>query len=152
MRALAAALPLLFVLTACAPIQTVALSKERLPSGSQITVHVLGFDGTGLEHVLSETLANAGYDVRSSAAVSMVVNRTGETETSDGTDTLRRYQTPYVCRVRAAGRGDYIGFFTLQVIHVESGRILLSMRGTDHITPNGIATTLRQHLSPEVVK
>jgi len=148
MRPLAVALPLLFSL-ACAPIQTIALSKERLPAGSQVTVHVLGFDGPGLEHVISATLANAGFDVRSSAAISMVVNRIGGTEAGEGVDTLRRYQTPYVCRIKAFGNSDRIINFTLQLVHVETGRILLSMRGGDGSTTylaEDVAKALREHL------
>jgi hypothetical protein len=150
MRPLVAALPLFFAL-ACAPIQTVALSKERLPPGSQVTVHVLGFDGAGLEHVISETLMKAGFDVRSSAAVSMVATRATYPEGGENTDLLKRYQTPYACRVKAAGRGQYIEFFTLQLIHVETGKILLSMRGgdgTNSYSAEEVAKTLREHLVP----
>ena len=128
MRALAIVLPLVF-LVACAPIQTVAFSKERLPPGSQVTVDVVGFDGLGLEHVIAETLMNAGYDVRSTAAVRLVVTR--EEGANDSTEMMRRYQTPYVCRIKALRMGDYITSFTLQIIHVESGRIHLSMRGVN---------------------
>lgn len=148
MRALAATFSLLLTL-ACTPIQTVALSKDRIPPGSQITVHVIGFDGVGLEHVISEALMNSGFDVRSSAAVSLVVNRSGEGEGGESVDLLRRYQTPYVCRMKVFGRGKYIDTFSLQLIHVESGRLLLSMRGAEGTyTTDEVAKKLREQFKP----
>ncbi len=149
MRALVAALPALLLTIGCDPIQTSYLSKDRLPAGSAITLHVVGFDGNGLEHTLAEVLNQSGFDVRSSAAVSLVVQRSNPQDAGDmdSLDTLRRYQTPYVCRVKAFGRGDYVSFFVLQIIHVETGRILLSMRSSDSsYRVTTLAKVLREQL------
>lgn len=122
----------ILLMTACAQIQTVAHKTERLPPGSAVTLHMVGIEGAGLEHELTRVLTEAGFDVRSQAALSMVISRNeaapGKAE-RDSSERVMRYETPYVCRIKAMGYGSTITSFTLQVIHVPTGRILLSQAG-----------------------
>lgn len=139
------ALSALLILTACAEIQTVAHRVERMPAGSAITVHMLGAEGAGLEHAVIRTLTEGGFDVRSQGALSVVV----KPEAVDGKsgERLLRYDTPYVCRIKAMGWGATISSFTLQVIHVPTGRVLISQAGQNgNWSANQVAEALRAQL------
>jgi len=139
------ALSALLILTACAQIQTVAHRAERMPAGSAITVHMLGAEGAGLEHAVIRTLTDGGFDVRSQGALSVVV----KSETAEGKagERVLRYDTPYVCRIKAMGWGATISSFTLQVIHVPTGRVLISQAGQDGSwSANQVAEALRAQL------
>lgn len=139
------ALSSLLLLAACAEIQTVAHREERMPPGSTITVHMLGVEGAGLEHAIIRTLTEGGFDVRSQGALSMVV-KPEDAEGNSG-ERVMRYDTPYVCRIKAMGWGATISSFTLQVIHVPTGRVLISQAGQNgNWSANQVAESLKTHL------
>lgn len=119
-------LPALLLLTACAQIQTVAHRTEKLPAGAAITVHMVGVEGAGLEHTVIQALTEGGFDVRSHGSLSMVVK---PEEGKEAGERVMRYDTPYVCRIKAMGWGATISSFSLQVIHVPTGRVLISQAG-----------------------
>lgn len=118
-------LPALLLLMACAEIQTVAHRTEKLPDGAAVTVHMVGVEGAGLEHAVIQTLTEGGFDVRSHGSLSMVV----KPEEGKAGERVMRYDTPYVCRIKAMGWGATISSFSLQVIHVPTGRVLISQAG-----------------------
>lgn len=49
----------------------------------------------------------------------------------DSGERVMRSDTPYVCRIKAMGWGATISSFSLQVIHVPTGRVLISQAGQD---------------------
>lgn len=108
-------------LACTSPIQTARLSTDKIEKGAGITLQISQPDPVGMEHLLTQELKRAGFDVRSSNITA---------------GTGRALQTPYLCKVRMTGWGSRIQSFTLQVLHVESGRILLSLNGG----PNGSYT------------
>lgn len=129
MKTLLAPFALLF-LTACASIRVAPHPTERLPKGAIITLHMVNAEGAGLEHAIAEALSQAGFDVRSQATVSAVV-RTEDSAKGDGTERIYRYHTAYACRVKAMGWGSTVSSFTLQILHVSTGKIVLSMSGQE---------------------
>ena len=122
------ALPALLLFTACAEIQTVANPTHKLPAGAAITVHMVGVEGAGLEHAIIQTLSEEGFDVRSQGPLSMLVK---PEDGNDAVERVMRYDTPYVCRIKTMGRSSLISYFSLQVIHVSTGRVLISQAGQD---------------------
>jgi hypothetical protein len=127
-------LPFLALLTlgCVSPVQIAHLSQERMEKGAAITLQVSQPDPVGVEHALAQELQRAGYDVRSANIVAGL---------------NYKLQTPYICKVRTTGWRARVHTFSLQLIRVDNGRILLSMNGSgDGYTPEEIAQQLVEAL------
>ncbi len=142
-------LPLLLC-AACAPVQVATLSHERLAKGASITIQMpMSLASTGLEHALFLAFRDAGFDVRSANAFNLVVTRAeGGSESEGRTDVFRRFDTRYVCQVKGYGFQSQIPTFSLQILDVTSGKVLLHMasgQGRNHSVKE-IVTRLKPYL------
>lgn len=133
MRLIALLAPMLLLL-GCAPIESVVQPQARIPGGSGITVLYLGPDPAGIEHALHRALTQAGYPTFSGALRtvsitapkgSLAVGAIEEQEIS------RKFETPYVCYVKSASSTTRVASFTVQVLEVASGKVLVSLDGRD---------------------
>ncbi len=143
-------IPVLAILVAAtlgcvSPITVVSLSPERIEKGSGITLLVSQPDPIGVEHAIARALKEGGHDVFSASITSTVTRPSGATaeERDNEMETLRKLKTRYLCRVRTFGYGSTIRSFTVQVVNVESGRVVLSLNGQDgSYAPDEIAGKL----------
>jgi hypothetical protein len=132
------------------PITVVALSPEKLPRGTGITLLVSQPDPIGAEHAIARALKEGGYEVYSASMTSTVTRPSGPTtEDRDSEfETLRKLKTVYLCRVKTFGYGSVIRSFTVQLVNVESGRVVMSLNGQDgSYSPDEIARKLLASLS-----
>ncbi len=125
---IAAAFASALLVLGCAPITSVSTSQARIARGSGITLSLLGPDPAGIEHAISSALLQAGYPPFSGAIRAVVVTEPSR-ETQSEQEITRKYQTPYLCQVKTSGQGSRVYGFSLQVIEVASGRILVSING-----------------------
>lgn len=134
---LAALLSSVLLLLGCVPVESVVMTQTRVPRSSGITLHILGADVAGVEHALSSTLLKAGYQPYSSAIKTVVVTLpSGESvakEPQADQEITRKYQTPYLCQVKvnSVPWGARVRGFSLQLIEVATGKILVSINGPD---------------------
>ena len=126
---LAAALASALLVLGCAPIESVVTSQAQIPRSSGITLSLLGPDPAGVEHAISSGLLKAGYQLYSGAIRTVVVTEPSR-ESQAEQEITRKYSTPYLCQVKTNGFGGRIHGFSLQVIEVASGRILVSISGS----------------------
>ena len=139
------ALIVLSTLGCTQPMTVVNLVPEKLPKGSGITLAVGQPDVIGAEHAIARALKDGGFEVFSAAATSTITrNSTNPADEGDGgTETLRKLKTRYLCRVKTFGYGHTIRSFTVQMVNVESGRVILSLNGQDgSYAPDEIAQKL----------
>lgn len=147
-------IPVLAVLAAATlgclkPITVVSLSPEKLEKGAGITLLVSQPDPIGAEHAIARALKEGGYDVFSASITSTVTRPSGTSpeERDSETETLRRLKTRYLCRVKTFGYGNTIRSFTVQLVNVESGRVVMSLNGQDgSYGPDEIARKLLDSL------
>ncbi len=134
---LAALLASALLFLGCVPVESVVMTQTRVPRNSGITLNILGADVAGVEHALSSTLLKAGYQPYSSAIKTLMVTLpSGETvakEPQGDQEITRKYQTPYLCQVKvnSVPWGARVRGFSLQLIEVATGRILVSINGPD---------------------
>lgn len=125
----------ILLLLGCAPIETVVTSQARIPRNSGITLNLQGPDPAGVEHAINAALLRAGYQPFSGAIRTVVVSSpTGEPvakEPLPEQEITRKYQTPYLCQVKMSGYGSRIWSFSLQLIEVANGKILVSIHGNN---------------------
>lgn len=149
---LAAVLASALLIVGCAPIDSVVTNQARIPRNSGITLVILGPDPAGVEHAISSALLKAGYQPYSGAIRTVVVATPGgETvvkEAQAEQEISRKYQTPYLCQVKMSGRGVNVSAFSLQLIEVASGKILVSINGANgSYSGESVATALLEQLS-----
>jgi hypothetical protein len=143
-------IPVLAVLAAATlgcmkPITVVSLSPEKLEKGAGITLLVSQPDPIGAEHAIARALKEGGFDVFSTSFTPTVTRPAGtQGEDRDGEmETLRKLKTRYLCRVKTFGYGTTIRSFTVQLVNVESSRVVLSLNGQDgSYAPDEIAGKL----------
>lgn len=132
---LAAALASVLLILGCAPIESVVTAQARIPRNSGITLNLLGPDPAGVEHAVSSALLKAGYQPYSGAIRTMVVSEPSREakakEPQPEQEITRKYQTPYLCQLKTNGWGTRVYGFSLQIIEVATGKILVSINGSD---------------------
>lgn len=132
---LIAVLALMLLLLGCAPIESVVQPQARIPSGSGITLLYIGPDPAGIEHALNRALTQAGYVTYSGALRTMAVSAPRGTVQANGLleeqEISRKFETPYVCLVKSASSITRVASFTIQVLDVSTGRVLVSLDGRD---------------------
>jgi len=136
----------------CAPIESVVTAQARVPRNSGITLNILGPDPAGVEHAISSTLLKAGYQPYSGSIRAVVVTQPlGEASRQDlqsEQEITRKYQTPYLCQVKMGGFNSRVFSFSLQLIEVATGKILISISGTNGTySGEDIAKALLEQLS-----
>ncbi len=140
------------VFVGCTPIESVVTTHARIPRNSGITLSLLGPDSAGVEHAISSELLKAGYQPYSGVIRTILVTQpTGEPVKKDPQteqEITRKYQTAYLCQVKTSGWGAYASSFSLQLIEVASGKILVSINGNNgNYTGEDIAKVLMEQLS-----
>ncbi|MBL0211124.1 MAG: hypothetical protein IPQ13_09475 [Holophagaceae bacterium] len=136
----------------CTQIRSVATIQARIPKNSGITLIHLGPDPAGVEHAISSELLRAGYQPFSGAIRTLMVTQpTGEAANKDQQkeqEITRKYQTAYLCQVKTNGVGTFLSGFSLQLIEVASGKILVSINGNNgNYTGEEVAKALVEQLS-----